>query len=99
VTDPIATLRELAKECGPSPWGVLIMPALAEIERRARIEARRDSAAADGWSSIHKRNVSPHPGLPIADHYVYIFAPRPASGTGPDYHTALEAALNAAGAP
>lgn len=104
LTDPIAALRRAQEQSchcgcldgGPSTESMGGGAALEELERRARIEARRDDFGA---SYVHKRDVSPRPGDPVAPHYVYLFTDGGHSGVGPDYHSALEAALNAAGAP
>lgn len=100
MTDPIATLR-VYSDATASADG---LEALAELERRARIEARRDAwLAKDPWPGVdgdyrHVRHVKTDDG----SHHVELWGSRRYGaycGRGPDYHTALESALNAAGAP
>ncbi len=92
--DPIATLRRLWIDGGePGDYSDL---ALAELERRARIEARRD-AFLDDCRVVEIRHF-----IDVGMHTVHIQGlgyTRLVSASGPDYHIALEAALNAAGAP
>jgi hypothetical protein len=67
------------------------LAAVTELERRARIEARRDAKSGPRYSTFHS---PPKNGDP--EHVVCIGG---TVGRGPDYWTALEAALTAAGAP
>lgn len=86
--DPIATLRAYSnpRDAGP------LLEAIAELERRARIEARRDAFLAKGGRLRHEFDGTYH-GAALS------LGARTWLGADSDYHTALEAALNAAGAP
>lgn len=109
VTDPIATLRGATEPFLRDTWSdtrASVLAALAELERRARIEARRDAFAKgkDGFEAAWRPGAErmtlrwtteweTHEGA------FFGHTPHAFSGDSPDYHTALEAALNAAGAP
>jgi hypothetical protein len=102
MTDPIATLRASAHDClTPEHYGPCeVCAALAEFERRARIEARRDAYAMNsGVAFVHRPPIlTKTSAFGLEHHEVRIHGTR-IGGRGPDYHTALEAALDAAGAP
>lgn len=91
VTDLIATLRTAMGNDGDIDAG---FAALDELERRARIEARRDTwLKTDSRYSVFARVVDGRYYVTLSDGTRSVGA----KGTGPDYWTALEAALNAAG--
>ena len=104
MTDPIATLRAYLE--GPMV-GTLeaalqfneACAAVVELERRAKIEARLDEwLAADTARDVRFRRLANGAySVRLVSHWEGF--PPSSTGGGPDYHTALEAALNAAGAP
>lgn len=100
MTYPIATLREFVSDDGTFPSREDILAAIAELERRARIEARRDAWLA---SNALSRTLSHEIDCDGIHTVTLMQRVRHAgvfwSAEGPDYWTALEAALNAAGAP
>jgi hypothetical protein len=97
MTDLIATLRAYLGNTNDMLLYNEAVGALIELERRARIEARRDSylASKPGLRCAHR--------IEGGFHWICFFVlgerqKRPVFD-GPDYHTALESALNAVGAP
>jgi hypothetical protein len=94
-SDSVAVLRRLVY-LNDTDDDDLVEAAIAELERRARIEARRDAYLSRFWPDDirHLYDRGSHI-VQVYDHDDHMVA----SGTGPDYHTALERALDAAGAP
>jgi hypothetical protein len=104
-TDPIAALRRAQEQScmcgcldsGPSDESMGGAAALAEFERRARIEARLHDWLES--SSDHDVRVRRYKGQFEVYLYRYSSDERLSAGRSQDYWTAAEAALDAAGAP
>jgi hypothetical protein len=107
-TDPIAELREFFDSYAPEiNYSAELTAALAELERRARIEARladelKNTAATLllhhddelGWAALLW-----YPDLPEGDRPPPSFEDFSDRSHDPDYHVALERELDKAGAP
>jgi hypothetical protein len=123
MTGPMLSLREYVAALGMKPACDVgrsvernAMAAIAELERRARIEARRDAwlvtkgRIAPGVCCVEHTSGPADEDSDTIEHTVDLTVltleaaatsgpfTLVGSGDGPDYHTALEAALNAAGA-